>query len=104
MTVKISFRTEFQDIPKDIKMLVEDVRNSLQAISGSKLQYVTDALRQSQDPSKIAEIVAMLETVREQLSKVEARTEDCISVLTQFHELSTAPAPQPSVEPEPEGE
>ena len=46
----------------------------------------------------------MLETVREQLSKVEARTEDCISVLTQFHELSTAPAPQPSVEPEPEGE
>ena len=37
MTVKISFRTEFQDIPKDIKMLVEDVRNSLQAISGSKL-------------------------------------------------------------------
>lgn len=102
--VKLSFRTNFEDVPKEVRMMVEDVRGSLQAISGSKLQYVIDSLRQSSDPSKCAEVVAMLNTVITELSKVERRAEDCVSVLEQYHRLSTGADEEVEQQPPPEGE
>lgn len=89
MTIRLNFRTRMEDIPKDVKMLIEDVRRSLQAISGSKLQYALDSLSNSPNPSKCAEVASMLATVKEELEKAQLRTEDCISVLSEFHQIST---------------
>ena len=76
-------------------MLVDDIRSSLQSISGSKLQYALDMLKTSADPNKCAEVVAMLNTVREELLKVQIRTEDCMSVLEHYHTLSTQGSESP---------
>jgi hypothetical protein len=87
MTVKLSFRTKFEDVPRDIKMLINDLRSNLQAISGSKLQYALDALATT-DPQKASEVAAMLKTVQVELAKSQSRVEDCITILEHYHSIS----------------
>jgi len=87
MSAKITIRTVVNEIPADVRMLIDDVRQKLHGIQNSKLRFATGKLSNAAD---IVETVGILQETQRELGLINERLADCASILSQYHELLNA--------------
>jgi len=87
MSAKLTIRTDASEIPADVRMLIDNVRQKLGGIQNSKLRFAMEKLSNTAD---IAETVGILQGAQRELGLINERLEDCASILSQYHELLSA--------------
>jgi len=94
MSVRISYATVLEDIPKEVEVLINDIRGRLRNIEDAALLDVADSLERSGKISDCTKSIVALDSVRKNLVKIDGRLEDCVNILLQYTRLAN-PTPQP---------
>jgi len=94
MSAKLTIRTDANEIPADVGMLIDDVRKKLGGIQNSKLRFAMEKLSST---TEIAEAVGILQGIQRDLGLISQRLEDCASILSQYHEILNSNNDSPSL-------
>ncbi len=91
--VRISFATMLEDVPREVHVLLDDIRRRLRNTEDSSLLDISDSLERSSKVSDCNEAIVALESARKDLAKIDTRMEDCMNILYQYcTAVDTAPA------------
>jgi len=90
--VKISFTTVLEDIPREVQVMIDDIRKRMRAIEDVSLSDISDSLERSGKVNDCNEAIVVLDSARKNLTKIDARMEDCMSILYQYCSI---PVPEP---------
>ena len=93
--VKISFTTILEDIPREVQAMIDNVRKRMREIEDVSLLGISDSLESSGKVRDCNEAIVVLDSARKELSKIDARMEDCMSILHQYCNVTI-----PDTEPE----
>ena len=99
--VRISFATMLEDVPREVHVLLGDIRRRLRNTEGGSLLDISDSLERSNKVSDCNEAIVVLESARKDLAKIDTRMEDCMNILYQYcSAVNPAPDSAPAQEPE----
>jgi hypothetical protein len=92
-----------EDIPKEVEVLINDIRTRLRDIESADLLDVADSLGRSGKIADCNEGIVVLDTARKNLAKIDARMEDCMRLLLSFCEIASRPPAPPADNTSPTG-
>jgi hypothetical protein len=91
--VRISFATMLEDVPREVHVLLDDIRRRLRNTEDGSLLDISDSLEISSKVSDCNEAIVALESARKDLAKIDTRMEDCMNILYQYcSAVDSAPA------------
>jgi len=89
MNVTLNLITDFEDIPREVAHMLKFVQEEL-SFTSKRAANVSDKLYQSEVDAN--EALDLLHSVRLQMAKIDARMEDCMSILVGYqHYLDNPP-------------
>ena len=98
--VRISFATMLEDVPREVHVLLSDIRQRLRDTEDESLLDISDSLQRSSKVSDCNEAIVALESARKELAKIDTRMEDCMNILYQYcSAVDSAPAQEPEEAP-----
>ena len=100
--VRISFATMLEDVPREVHVLLSDIRQRLRDTEDESLLDISDSLQRSSKVSDCNEAIVALESARKELAKIDTRMEDCMNILYQYCsavDSAAAPAQEPEEAP-----
>jgi hypothetical protein len=93
MNVTLNLVAEFEDIPHEVSHMLKFVEDEL-SFTSKRTANVSAKL--SQDEVDAEEALELLHSVRLQMAKIDARMEDCMSIIAGYqHYLENPPEEQP---------
>ena len=93
MNVTLNLITDFEDIPREVAHMLKFVQDEL-SFTSKRAANVSDKLYQSEVDAN--EALDLLHSVRLQMAKIDARMEDCMSILVGYqHYLDNPPEEEP---------
>ena len=93
MNVTLNLMTDFEDIPNEVSYMLKYVQDEL-TFTSRRAANVSAKL--GQDEVDANEALELLHSVRLQMAKIDARMEDCMSILGGYqHYLENPPEEQP---------
>jgi len=93
MNVTLNLITDFEDIPHEVAHMLKFVQEEL-SFTSKRAANVSDKLYQSEVDAN--EALDLLHSVRLQMAKIDARMEDCMSILVGYqHYLDNPPEEEP---------
>ena len=76
-------------------MLVDDIRKRMRDIEEGTLLDISDSLGGSGKVNDCNEAIVVLDSARKELVKIDARMEDCMSILYQYCNVAVPATPEP---------
>jgi len=93
MNVTLNLMSAFEDIPHEVAHMLKFVQDEL-SFTSRRAANVSDKLYQSEVDAN--EALDLLHSVRLQMAKIDARMEDCMSILVGYqHYLDNPPEEEP---------